>query len=311
MSKKRIFIGSSSESLEYANKVKKLFSRNFDCTIWNKDFFVLNKSTYETLVKRSIAFDYAIFIGGKDDFIKKSETRKAKIAPRDNVYLEFGLYAGILSPARTFFIIEKGCDIASDLNGISLCFFENDTDLKSCCEKIREQIKKESKIARVGLLPSLSLAIGYYENFLKDTCYKIKEMKEISVNESKYNVSNLRKELKIVIPSDVETSWYSIAKCYYESNNYLEYNIGSTKNFYIRLDFESLNNEEKLSFVDIPQTLTSSFKTVDYIAGKDFLGEDELLIAAKRKEIDSFVEALQLKINEDAVVKSIVSIVRI
>lgn len=311
MSRKRIFIGSSSESLGYAEKLKCYFSESFDCTIWNEDFFVLNKNTYETLLKKSIAFDYAIFVGGKDDFIKKSKNRKAKIAPRDNVYLEFGLYAGILSPARTFFVVHKDCKFASDLDGITLCLFKNEEELTLCCKQINKHIDRENKIARFGLLPSISFAIAYYKNFLKDVCYSINELKEVYIGERKYNISNLEKELKIVIPNDVKTNWRSMATSYYDKNSYLEYNVEGTKKFHIRLDIDSLDKYQKLSFVDLPQMLQISFETVDYIVGKDFLGEDEFLIAAKRKEVDSFVEALQLKINEDAVVKSIVSIVRI
>lgn len=307
-SKKRIFIGSSTESLVYAEQIKDFFTPHYDCTIWKEDFFTLNQGTYETLFKKSIAFDYAIFVGGKDDFIKKSKYRKAKIAPRDNVYLEFGLYAGILSPARTFFVMDKACKVASDLDGITLCIFENQKQLESCCGIISKQIEKESKICRVGLLPSLSLAIGYYENFLKDTCYKIHEMTHITIDGKCYRVSGMKKELKIVIPNSVETSWQSLAKQYYEKNGNIEHNIGSTKNYYIRLDMRAFEEDHILSFVDIPQTLIGSFKTIEYIAGKDFIGEDDLMLAAKRKEVNNFIDVLQLRINEDAIVKSIVSL---
>lgn len=44
-----------------------------------------------------ISFDYAIFIGGKDDYVRRESDRTHKYAARDNVYLEFGLYAGILT----------------------------------------------------------------------------------------------------------------------------------------------------------------------------------------------------------------------
>ena len=59
-------------------------------------------------------------LGGKDDLSVRLKSRKVKISPRDNIYLEFGLYAGILSPARSYFLIDEKCKIASDLLGITV-----------------------------------------------------------------------------------------------------------------------------------------------------------------------------------------------
>ena len=47
---------------------------------------------------RIISFDFAIMIGGVDDFVKRMPKKKyKKYSPRDNVYLEFGLFSGFLS----------------------------------------------------------------------------------------------------------------------------------------------------------------------------------------------------------------------
>ena len=112
--------------LKIAETVQKLMEPEFECEIWNKNFFDLNQSTYDNLVEKAPSFDYAVFIGDPDDMVIRRNTgeqTEKKIAPRDNVYLEFALYAGILSAARSFFLLDEACGIASDLKGITMSYY--------------------------------------------------------------------------------------------------------------------------------------------------------------------------------------------
>ena len=85
------------ESVKIAEKVKSLLDGEYVCQLWCDNFFDLGQCTYHELLKKSLSFDYAIFIGGKDDYVRRESDRTHKYAARDNVYLEFGLYAGILT----------------------------------------------------------------------------------------------------------------------------------------------------------------------------------------------------------------------
>lgn len=161
--KSRIFIGSSTESKEIAEKVQSLLEPEFECIVWTKNFFDLTKSTYENLVQKAPSFDYAVFIGGPDDKVIRwynGEHPEEKLAPRDNVYLEFALYGGILSPARSFFMLDGSCEASSDLKGITLLYFDNqDNSIEQCCEKLKMRIREEQKINRIQLLPSTSIVV--------------------------------------------------------------------------------------------------------------------------------------------------------
>ena len=86
--KKKVFIGSSSESANIAEKIKVHLQQEYDCIIWNDNFFQPNNSTYDDLQKKSIYFDFAVFVGGKDDFVMRYSNRKKKKAVRDNIYFE-------------------------------------------------------------------------------------------------------------------------------------------------------------------------------------------------------------------------------
>lgn len=201
--KPRIFIGSSKESVKIAEKVKSLLDGEYVCQLWCDNFFDLGQCTYHELLKKSLSFDYAIFIGGKDDYVRRESDRTHKYAARDNVYLEFGLYAGILTYARCFFLIQEGCQIASDLLGVNVVFFDKMQDLSKKILTITEKIQKEQKVARISLLPSTSLAVGYFENFLKPVSQAIQKLDEVCIAGKKYDVKNSDKRLEVAIPAKV------------------------------------------------------------------------------------------------------------
>ena len=67
--KPSIFIGSSSESLEIAEIVKKIFETEAEVRIWNEDVFKLNQSGLESLLREINFNDFAILILTPDDVI--------------------------------------------------------------------------------------------------------------------------------------------------------------------------------------------------------------------------------------------------
>ena len=192
--KPRIFIGSSSESEDIASYVRSCLEPDYECVIWKDRFFELNRGTYENLAKNAIAFDYAIYIGGQDDRVVRLDDKKTKIAPRDNVYLEFALYAGILSPARSYFLIDEECTIASDLLGITVLHYSDKRSVKNCCVQIKQKIKEESQLNRIQLLPSTSLAV-------------LPDLSTIEVCGQLHSVKNFAQSLEVVIPDTVDTDW--------------------------------------------------------------------------------------------------------
>ena len=84
--KPRIFIGSSKESVKIAEKVKSLLDGEYVCQLWCDNFFDLGQCTYHELLKKSLSFDYAIFIGGKDDYASGST---ATYSSRSLLYFGF------------------------------------------------------------------------------------------------------------------------------------------------------------------------------------------------------------------------------
>lgn len=310
--KSRVFIGSSTESKHIANIVFQELTNDYECVLWYDSFFNLNQQTYEVLAKNAIAFDFAIYIGGKDDLVTRIECKTKKKSPRDNVYLEFGLYAGILSPARSFFIIHEDCEISSDLIGLTLLHFsDNEDSVVRCCDKIKVTLQQEKQKSRIQLLPSTSLAVGYYYNFLKILSQILCSANYNRLQKQvRYHFKKI--ELEILIPNDVGVDWESWALNFYRKVEAKKITLnGNLRSIGVVIDKRKLSHENVLHILDVPQTLRASFAAVNLVLGKDNIGPDKIEQAAKQREVDNFCATLRQLTKRDAYLSEILQIRRI
>lgn len=307
--KPRIFIGSSKESVKIAEKVKSLLDGEYVCQLWCDNFFDLGQCTYHELLKKSLSFDYAIFIGGKDDYVRRESDRTHKYAARDNVYLEFGLYAGILTYARCFFLIQEGCQIASDLLGVNVVFFDKMQDLSKKILTITEKIQKEQKVARISLLPSTSLAVGYFENFLKPVSQAIQKLDEICIAGKKYDVKNSDKRLEVAIPAKVSEDLRMWSEYVYENHAVEKVTVDSSiRKIGVNIDYGKLENTGDLTVIDVPLTLSAAYRSVELALGVDYIGIEEIKELAKEKELNNFIKTVNNLILEDIYTRKSVSV---
>ncbi|MDO8933210.1 MAG: nucleotide-binding protein [Rhodocyclaceae bacterium] len=113
-----VFIGSSVEGLPLARALEAQLQHEAEITIWKDGIFQLSENTMESLARVIDDFDFAVLVLSPDDVV---EFRGDKIlAPRDNVVLEYGLFAGRIGYDRTFFVIpsEPPIKLPSDLFGL-------------------------------------------------------------------------------------------------------------------------------------------------------------------------------------------------
>ena len=115
--KPRIFIGSSSEALDVAERIKDFFSPDYECFLWTDDVFKNNESFLETLVKSASLFDFGFMVFSADD---KGTIRNEHFeTPRDNILFEYGLFLGRVGLDRAYIIAEETVRIPTDMLGIT------------------------------------------------------------------------------------------------------------------------------------------------------------------------------------------------
>jgi Predicted nucleotide-binding protein containing TIR-like domain len=148
MAKPSVFIGSSTEGLDFARAVRSLLDQDAEVTVWNEGFFSLGNTFIETLVTQSPRFDFAILILTPDHLM--SSRGLEVFSARDNVIFELGLFMGRLERPRTFILHQAHpqLKIPSDLSGVTTAQFEwprADNSYRSAvgaaCDSIREVIR--------------------------------------------------------------------------------------------------------------------------------------------------------------------------
>jgi len=114
----RVFLASSQESLEDLREVSSWIEQEgHEPLPWDSpSLFLPGENTFEKLIQISRQVDAAVFIFGADD--KVWYRTDALLQPRDNVLIEFGIFASSLGQRRAIICTRNSPKIASDLRGI-------------------------------------------------------------------------------------------------------------------------------------------------------------------------------------------------
>jgi len=148
MAKMAIFIGSSSEGLEFARAVRSLLAQDAEVTLWNEGFFEIGNTFIDSLVNALPRFDFAALVLTPDDLITSRDS--TTLSPRDNALFELGLFMGHLGRKRTFVVRPRGDDlkIPSDLAGLTTALYDwpradgnHQAALGPACDSIRQMIR--------------------------------------------------------------------------------------------------------------------------------------------------------------------------
>jgi len=143
-----VFIGSSSEGLEFARAARSLLQQDADIVLWNEGFFNLGRTFIETLTNSLPRFDFAILVLTPDDLV---QSRSAEVfGPRDNVVFELGLFMAKLGRERTFMLHQSdgNLKIPTDLSGVTNAVYRWPREdgsyrgaVGAACDSIRDVIR--------------------------------------------------------------------------------------------------------------------------------------------------------------------------
>jgi predicted nucleotide-binding protein with TIR-like domain len=148
VAKPTIFIGSSSEGLEFARAIRSMLADVTEATLWNEGFFRPGNTFIDTLLNALPRFDFAALVLTADDLVRSRDAES--MGPRDNVLFELGLFMGRLGRPRTFLVHESGdhVKIPSDLAGVTAAIYEwprADGNYRaavgSACDSIRDVVR--------------------------------------------------------------------------------------------------------------------------------------------------------------------------
>jgi len=201
--KKKIFIGSSSEELSLAEKVRDQLLPNYDVTIWNEkvwdtSVFKINQNFLADLLKASLQFDFGILIGTTDD--KVIFRGDEVMQPRDNVIFELGLFTGRLGTSKCAFLIEKDVKLLSDFKGLTLAYFDKtSSDSLENAVKGIEEMFFASADDEINFFPSATLASVYFANLISPICRYIIENGGFIIKDTLYK----KCKVNVIVPDKI------------------------------------------------------------------------------------------------------------
>jgi hypothetical protein len=292
--KPRLFIGSSSEEIQLANKAKEVLSNDFEVIVWNyplwdKGVFKLNNNFLNDLLKASLLFDLVLMIGTRDD---KVEYRgKEVFAARDNVIFELGLFLGRMGISKCAFLVDWDLNIPTDLKGISLAGFTqgNISEFENAIKTV-SNFFKEGQQTDINFFPSSTLASVYYENFILPVCSFYTNNPGFTFRKKNYNDCLI----SIIIPEQINTDvniQFEQLKKKVKTEPLTFHYAGRPRN--IHIDVKEDNN--KLEVVDFPTIIGGINYAIMHLLPEDFHSQNYKMIL--QRELKKFCKVLLLLIH--------------
>jgi predicted nucleotide-binding protein len=153
--KPAIFIASSGAAKSDLEQVADtLRSGVRDVRPWNgPDIFRPSNFVLESLLEQAHCVDFAVIIATPDDLIQKNvnATNPAPetMTARDNVMLEFGLFAGALERQRVFVMQKDGVALPTDLQGLTVCRYSSKEEMDFEARQIAARVDTLGPLMRV------------------------------------------------------------------------------------------------------------------------------------------------------------------
>jgi hypothetical protein len=313
--KPTIFIGSSKEGFAIAERVATLLKDFANCKLW-KEAFHLGDSSYDNLISQIALYDYGIFIATADDVVLSR--KKYFDSPRDNVLFEFGLFAGGLGKMRTFYLVEEGTKIPSDLSGITLPVISKKTDpsfgqtIADCAFKIKKHILDSGNTFDLGFLPSTALAYGYFSNFIERTVERLLDDRSNRKifhleNGTQFKIKTLK--VTILIPDDLSSDMFKKVKAKRLKDGWQKLRVDpkDIRDYNFSIDVSKVD-KGLLHLVDIPFTLNALNLAIELYSRKAHLGKSEKELLLEKREIRNFKNTLEHLVKASSFTRDIVSI---
>lgn len=304
MPKPTLFIGSSSEAMEIAEKVHQLVEDIAEVKIWNQDTFFPGEHPLESLRREILTTDFALLIITPDDEIIKRGN--IGYTARDNILFELGMFMGVLGPRRGFYLVvtDKRSDptkeviIPSDLVGITRLqvTLEKDRELglsiRRTVTDLKDAIRRGLDNIEISLLPSTSLAIGYFNNFVLEVCRTLITLTEFKVGEVTADLTRDNFDFYIVLPNNAFDASAAGALRFARGRQLTQISINGrtgSRNFPFYVD--SVIADGRVSLFDFPTTLRAAHEAIRFaMPPSTTQREIELL---EQREIANFERTLR------------------
>lgn len=144
----RLFIGSSKEGREIARALQTELGDHIQVDRWDQSVFEPSGYTLDSLIAKANSVDFAVLVATPDDTTESRGERKA--SARDNIVLEFGLFAGALGRERTYLLATGDLKLPTDVLGLTRLPYRAQSNLRGAVTEAAVQV--EERVSSLGAL---------------------------------------------------------------------------------------------------------------------------------------------------------------
>ena len=162
-----LFVGSSSEGIEYAKALQVNLDQVCQVVLWSQGVFGLGGGTLEALAEKIQSVDFGVLVVTPDDLVTSRNSTSA--APRDNVLLELGMCIGALGRHRSFLVHDrsKKLKLPTDLAGITHATFMPHDDgntsaaMGAACTLIETKVRELGERSKHGTAGVIDIDVQF------------------------------------------------------------------------------------------------------------------------------------------------------
>jgi hypothetical protein len=143
-----LFLGSSKEGREIARALQTELGDHIQVDRWDQSVFEPSGYTLDSLIAKARGVDFAVLVATPDDTTESRGERQT--SARDNIVLEFGLFAGALGRERTFLLATGDLKLPTDVLGLTRLPYRAQQNLRAAVTEAAVQV--EERVRSLGLL---------------------------------------------------------------------------------------------------------------------------------------------------------------
>jgi hypothetical protein len=152
----RLFLGSSSEGREVARNLQAELGDLVEVVRWDQSVFEPGGYTLDSLIATAANVDFAVLVATPDD--TTMSRGEARPSARDNIVLEFGLFAGALGRERTYLLATGDLKLPTDVLGLTRLPYRPQSNPRAAVTAAALQV--EERVRSLGRLPRDTSANG-------------------------------------------------------------------------------------------------------------------------------------------------------
>jgi hypothetical protein len=143
----RLFLGSSSEGREVARNLQAELGEVCEVVRWDQSVFEPGGYTLDSLIATASSVDFAVLVATPDDTtVSRGES---KPSARDNIVLEFGLFAGALGRERTYLLATGDLKLPTDVLGLTRLPYGAGSSVRAAVNEAALQV--EERVCSLGI----------------------------------------------------------------------------------------------------------------------------------------------------------------